>query len=81
VRCGGENDHQIPPDNPNGGMIVLKSRIWKGMHQVVLALPFSEFDKNANVSFRTTGPKVYDFLTEYWAGVSIFGEDCFLRLW
>jgi hypothetical protein len=36
--AGGENDHQIPPDNPNGGMIVLKSRIWKGMHQVVLAL-------------------------------------------
>ena len=35
---GGENDHQIPPDNPNVGMIVHKSRIRKGMHQVVLAL-------------------------------------------
>jgi hypothetical protein len=38
VRRGGENDHQIPPDNPNVGMIVHKSRIRKGMHQVVLAL-------------------------------------------
>jgi hypothetical protein len=38
VRWGGENDHQILPDNSNVGMIVHKGCIWKGMLQVVLAL-------------------------------------------
>ena len=52
------------------------------MHQVVLAFGrFSEFDKFANVSFRTTGSNVYGFSAEYWAGVFVFWNDCFLRFW
>ena len=36
------------------------------MHQVVLAFgSFSEFDRFANVSFRTTGSNVYGFSAEY----------------
>jgi hypothetical protein len=78
----GENDDRIQPDNLERRRDRLQSRIREGVHQVVLALSvFSEFDKNANLSFRTTGSNVYDFLTEYWVGVSVFGEDCLLRLW
>jgi hypothetical protein len=52
------------------------------MHQVVLAFGrFSEFDKFANVSFRTTGSNVYGFSAEYGAGVFVFRNDCFLRFW
>jgi hypothetical protein len=58
VRWGGENDHQILPDNSNVGMIVHKGCIRKGMLQVVLAWPFSEFDKMRMYSFRTTGSNV-----------------------
>jgi len=51
------------------------------MHQVVLAFGrFSEFDKFANVSFRTTGSNVYGFSAEYWAGVFVFWNDCFLKV-
>ena len=43
------------------------------MHQVVLAFGrFSEFDKFANVSFRTTGSNVYGFSAEYGADVFVF---------
>jgi hypothetical protein len=61
VQWGGENDHQILPDNSNVGMIVHKGCIRKGMLQVVLALAVSEFDKMRMYSFRTTGSNVYDF--------------------
>jgi hypothetical protein len=46
-----------------------------GEHQVVLTFGrFSEFDRFANGSFRTTVPNVYGFSAEYWAGVFVFLE-------
>ena len=49
------------------------------MHQVVLAFGrFSEFDKLANVSFRTITSNVYGLSAEYGVGVFVFWTDSFL---
>jgi hypothetical protein len=56
------------------GIILLKNRIQKGKHQVVPVLALAVFPslRKMRKSVCTTGSNVYDFLTEYWAGASVF---------
>src|SRR5271165_1044926 len=78
---------QVPPHAQHDDLLVGYSPAphalaSTAMHQVVLAFRrFSEFDKFANVSFRTTRSNVYGFSAGYAASVFVFWNGSFLRFW